>query len=159
MRHYKGIFHDFHVRQKHIDHKRMKMLFLMCVLQSTTLADFACTNSFGFELTVYARFDLKWTLRDFNHNNTSSSDLFHTVSALTDEMLGGAVHVGTCQTNLTLDNENNYSASFDAKWESCEVEPQMDSDWIFFEAEVVPDPPILVAQRGIVITKSLVKVN
>ena len=80
------------------------------------------------------------------------------MSALTEEMLGGAVHVGSCQTNLTLDSENNYSASFDTKWESCEVEAQTDSDWIFFEAQVVPDPPILVAQRGVVITKSLVKV-
>ena len=36
---------------------------------------------------------------------------------------------------------------------------QMDDDWIFFEAEVEPDAPIMSGQRGIVITKSLVKVS
>ena len=82
------------------------------------------------------------------------------MEALTDEMLQGAVHIGSCETNLTLDSENmEYSAQFYETWESCGIEPQMDDDWIFFEAEVEPDAPIMSGQRGIVITKSLVKVS
>ena len=53
-------FHEFRVREK--IEPREKMLFLMFALQSTSLADFACTNSFGFELTVSARFDLNLKL-------------------------------------------------------------------------------------------------
>lgn len=82
------------------------------------------------------------------------------MEALTDEMIQGAVHIGSCETSLTLDSENiEYSAKFDATWESCGIEPQMDDDWIYFEAEVEPDPPIMTGQRGIVITKSWVKVR
>lgn len=75
-------------------------------------------------------------------------------------MKSGAVHIGSCQTKMTLNSENKYSAEFDSiKWSDCGIHPQQSGQELYFEAEVTPDPPTVTAHNGILITKSLTKVG
>ena len=61
---------------------------------------------------------------------------------------------------MTLNSENKYSAEFDSiKWSDCGIHPQQSGEELYFEAEVTPDPPIVTAHNGILITKSLTKVG